>query len=1521
MALVTYRNLLDEDSEFKSVDRDSLIGASYEYARANDELYQLVMKQKVTLYVNDRPIHPDDWAGYTVTDTDHIIITPVIAGGGSGGWLKIIIGVIIIVASIITQQYYGITGGLAMMGVMAGVSVGVGLVFGGISELLFKSDLPSLPSMSFGGGLSGATAANVAGGGKQTQTYNWGGISTMARYNTPVPIIYGTHAVGGNVISMFTSIENKSDDYLYTLIALSEGEIDGICLENNNASVCTTSDRTSSSYRAPAIELNNQPLSNYTDIEWWYRKGTNATNLAASQYNPNYQNKIPHFDGARVQYDDGRELTTTGIVYTTTKPVDMVEVQISAPSLYDASTGMIKEKTVEYKVEYKPTDSGTYTTYKGEGSVSSWAVTSSGSQNVIVAYSDGSTKKYFDPGTYTLEILGNNFAERVAAYAEYTTIQYAISIKITNEQTKEVTTGDIVNTITRNLRLGTLATYMGEKTEYPTSTIITDPQTNEYTYGVPYIPNTNAGSESQVYIGSCAQAGGTEVNPHYTTDWLNEGYTVPVRTYTYCSIPVYYYTDHIYVDGEQHSYTGQEIGEYKVTLTQNVTPGSVYTITSTETSSVIVGQWIPIQAKSTSTITSKVVLDFNYLPSGNGVDEYDIKITRRYPRSDDINVADNLVVRFITEVVQGQFIYPNTALLGLRIKATGQLSGSVPNIVTTVRGTKVQSPSMSTGRFEDCFYDDAQDRFEDSSGNEVTWDESTYSSAWSNNSMLVVQDLLLNTRYGIGRYIDSNDLYSLGIITAIKECHIEYNPFSGNEPDYLSWYSGGVDADWNQKWRFTLGSGTSSSSSRYIDTDGNYHAYSFEFDLDLSLPTQTTFTFTTTIANSNANYNITILGKTVSGIQYELLTFTNQTDGEISNTFVNTIPGISRLIVIYTRYNSDSTFDFRITDMSLTATIRDHNHTWDGVMESEQSALMALFEMCDSWRCWPVWFDGKFNFIINKDETPTQFIGMSNIIEGSFSQSFTALSEIPYLLSGQYTDRDYKYKLRSLSTTLDTPGVNKTNEKTVGLKGITCRQKAERELKFKLNTIHNCNHVTMFKCGLDAIHSTAGDIVYVQHQLPAWGWGGRITDYEVATKTVTLDATMTFSNCSTDTYVIKWQTPVNVFVTATINSASIGNVATKTLKITTWPTGNNPATDAAYIAGLVTNYKKFRLLSVGHDTVDTVSITALEHVASIYTTNATITKYEDRHSNLPDVLNVPKAPSSISIEPTDKNTGIGFHISVQPSGGSNIKETVVQFNKEDDANYTTLAVLPLGQTEFTYVDNNLQLNKTYYFKAFSKAERNISKAIYTRFHLNTKLYTLDPPKGIHIKGMDVTTTTFDTRDITISWKEVSSSSAAILDGYEVHIYKYSYAPQNELRVAFTRSNEYTYTYADNLSDSGTAYPSSGLVFIVYTRTMQGALSGPSAEFKVSNKAPSAIGSITTESIEDGAKFSWSGSTANDFQKYQVRTQVGALGWSSWTDNYSNNYTRFLTTESLVNMIWLPYGILGIVLNTKNINTI
>jgi predicted phage tail protein len=157
---------------------------------------------------------------------------------------------------------------------------------------------------------------------------------------------------------------------------------------------------------------------------------------------------------------------------------------------------------------------------------------------------------------------------------------------------------------------------------------------------------------------------------------------------------------------------------------------------------------------------------------------YDIKVTKTSADSTlDPQRTGDLTLASIDEIKTDDLKYPNTALLGLRALATDQLSGSTPNITYVVKGRKVSMPRVLTGiggtevDWEDYYWDSIANEFKKfSDDSSLYWDGTTYVNKWGANPMWCVKDLLLNTRYGLGEYIDTSHIDENELLEMAKYC-------------------------------------------------------------------------------------------------------------------------------------------------------------------------------------------------------------------------------------------------------------------------------------------------------------------------------------------------------------------------------------------------------------------------------------------------------------------------------------------------------------------------------------------------------------------------------------------------------------------------------------------------------------------------------------------------------------------------------------------------------------------------------
>ena len=134
-----------------------------------------------------------------------------------------------------------------------------------------------------------------------------------------IPIIHGEVNQGGKRIQAFTRKEN-GNQYLYMLLLVGEGEIQDI----------------------KNIEIDNQPIGNYDNIEVYKRFGE-----------PD-QSSIPVFSDAILQEDSSRTITTDWVEYTTQNEVDEFIIGTIFPSgLYNQDGKTVKSNSVSFDIETK----------------------------------------------------------------------------------------------------------------------------------------------------------------------------------------------------------------------------------------------------------------------------------------------------------------------------------------------------------------------------------------------------------------------------------------------------------------------------------------------------------------------------------------------------------------------------------------------------------------------------------------------------------------------------------------------------------------------------------------------------------------------------------------------------------------------------------------------------------------------------------------------------------------------------------------------------------------------------------------------------------------------------------------------------------------------------------------------------------------------------------------------------------------------------------------------------------------
>lgn len=178
--------------------------------------------------------------------------------------------------------------------------------------------------------------------------------------------------------------------------------------------------------------------------------------------------------------------------------------------------------------------------------------------------------------------------------------------------------------------------------------------------------------------------------------------------------------------------------------------------------------------EETITDSSRTVVRRKFKKDGLTAGKYDIRVTRTSDDSTTMIVRD-LRLNRIDEIKNDDLAYPNTALLGLKLLASDQLSGMTPNITALVKGLKIKTYKVMNGEdevpYEEYYWDEDTSEFKLLEDDTVlSWDGETYSTAYSANPVWILYDLITNSRYGLGEFISASHIDLAQFVEMAKYC-------------------------------------------------------------------------------------------------------------------------------------------------------------------------------------------------------------------------------------------------------------------------------------------------------------------------------------------------------------------------------------------------------------------------------------------------------------------------------------------------------------------------------------------------------------------------------------------------------------------------------------------------------------------------------------------------------------------------------------------------------------------------------
>ncbi|HHE3587019.1 TPA: host specificity protein J [Pasteurella multocida] len=146
---------------------------------------------------------------------------------------------------------------------------------------------------------------------------------------------------------------------------------------------------------------------------------------------------------------------------------------------------------------------------------------------------------------------------------------------------------------------------------------------------------------------------------------------------------------------------------------------------------------------------------------------FQVKVERMNADSKSQRLQNNTIWASYTEIIETQFAYPNTAILGIRFDS--EYFSSIPNRTYEIYGIEMKVPSN---------YDPFERTYTG------FWD-GTFKIAWTNNPAWILYDLMTNKRYGLGWRLGEFNVDKWSLYQAAQYCdQMVPDGFGGQEPRF-----------------------------------------------------------------------------------------------------------------------------------------------------------------------------------------------------------------------------------------------------------------------------------------------------------------------------------------------------------------------------------------------------------------------------------------------------------------------------------------------------------------------------------------------------------------------------------------------------------------------------------------------------------------------------------------------------------------------------------------------------------------
>ncbi|EKB5042168.1 TPA: DUF1983 domain-containing protein [Salmonella enterica subsp. enterica serovar Poona] len=185
--------------------------------------------------------------------------------------------------------------------------------------------------------------------------------------------------------------------------------------------------------------------------------------------------------------------------------------------------------------------------------------------------------------------------------------------------------------------------------------------------------------------------------------------------------------------------------------------------------------------------------------------------------------------------------------------------------------------------------------------------------------------------------------------------------------------------------------------------------------------------------------------------------------------------------------------------------------TLNAYITTQRKAYDVLADFCSVMRCMPVWNGSTMTFIQDRPSDTVWTYTNSNVVGGQFKYGYSALKDRHNAVEVRYVDPLNGWKT-STELVEDRAAINRYGRNLLKMDafGCTSRGQAHRMGLWVITTELLETQTVDFSVGAEGLRHTPGDIIEVcDNDYAGASVGGRITDLDITTRTLTLDREIT----------------------------------------------------------------------------------------------------------------------------------------------------------------------------------------------------------------------------------------------------------------------------------------------------------------------------------------------------------------------------------------------------------------------------